>query len=138
MRLASGLLFALLLVGQGGAGSAPEEADPVQVAEFIAAPGARTGCLKLDVPEATGVACFDVQVATGADPTTDHFTWRLSARVTATEGRQLQRVKIRLAGGGRRSPHGNPGVAETSTVARSPPASPAPLHPPAFSPPPAG
>lgn len=99
MRLASGLLFALLLVGQGGAGPLPEEADPVQVAEFIAAPGARTGCLHLDVPEAAGVACFDVQVTTGSDSTTDHFTWRFSARATATEGRRLQRLKVRLAGG---------------------------------------
>jgi hypothetical protein len=93
------VLFALLLVGQGGPGPLPEEADPVQVAEFIAVPGARTGCLHLDVPEAAGVACFDVQVITGADPTTDQFTWRFSARATATEGRRLERLKVRLAGG---------------------------------------
>jgi hypothetical protein len=62
-------------------------------------PGARTGCLRLDVPEATGVACFDVHVTTGADPTADVFTWRLSARATATEGRRLERLKVRLAGG---------------------------------------
>lgn len=100
MRLASGLLSALLLVGQGGAGSLPEEADPLQVAEFIATPGARTGCLHLDVPEAAGVACFDVQVTTGGrDPAADHFTWRFSARATATGGRHLERLKIRLAGG---------------------------------------
>jgi hypothetical protein len=86
-------------MGQGGAGSVPEEADPVQVAEFIAVPGARTGCLRLDDPEAAGVACFDVQVTTGTDPTTDHFTWRFSARAAATEGRQLERLKVRLAGG---------------------------------------
>jgi hypothetical protein len=119
--LASGVLFALLLVGQGGSGSAPVEADPVQVAEFIAAPGARTGCLRLDVPEAAGVACFDVQVTTGADPTTDHFVWRFSVRATATEGRRLERLKIRLAGGrqalsdwepqGRRALDGGPVIA---------------------------
>ncbi len=97
MRWASGLL-ALLMLGQAGATSLPEEADPVQVAEFIAVPGARTGCVKLDVPEAAGVACFDVQVTTGSDPTHDHFTWRFSARATATEGRRLERLKIRLAG----------------------------------------
>ena len=99
MRLASGLLLALLVVGQGGTGSAPEEADPVQVAEFIAVPGARTGCLRLDVPEATGVVCFDVHVTTGADPAADHFTWRLNARATATGERRLERLKIRLSGG---------------------------------------
>lgn len=98
MRGASGLLFALLVVGPSGAAAVPEEAEPVQVAEFIAVPGARTGCLKLDVPEAAGVACFDVQVTTGSDPTTDHFTWRFSAEATATEGRRLERLKIRLSG----------------------------------------
>ncbi len=118
MRLASGLLIALLVVGQGGTGSVPEEADPVQVAEFIAAPGARTGCLHLDVPEAAGAACFDVSVTTGPDPADDHFTWRFSARATATEGRRLERLKVRLAGGrealddwepqGRRPVDGNP------------------------------
>ena len=92
------MLFALLVMGQGGAGSAPEEADPVQVAEFIAMPGARTGCIRLDVPEASGAACFDVQVTTGTDPATDHFTWRFSAQATATKGRRLERLKIRLAG----------------------------------------
>lgn len=98
MRWASGALSALVLLGQGGAGPAPEDVDPAQVAEFIAAPGARTGCVRLDVPEAAGVACFDVVVATGPDPTTDYFTWRLTARATATEGRRLVRLKVRLAG----------------------------------------
>jgi hypothetical protein len=99
VRWASGALVALLVVGQGGVATFPEEPEPARVAEFIAAPGARTGCIKLDVPEASGVACFDVQVVTGPDPTTDEFVWRMSARVTATEGRQLERLKVRLAGG---------------------------------------
>lgn len=99
MRWASGLASALLLVGQSVTGSVSEEADPVHIAEFIAAPGARTGCLRLDVPEAAGVVCFDVQVTSGDDPTVDRFTWRLTARATATEGRRLVRLKVRLAGG---------------------------------------
>ncbi|MGH8972106.1 MAG: hypothetical protein ACRD0C_02750, partial [Acidimicrobiia bacterium] len=95
MRWAAGLLSALLVVGQGAATPAPEEANPAQVAEFIAVPGARTGCVKLDVPEAAGLTCFDVQVTTGVDPTHDLFTWRLSGRATATEGRRLVRLKVR-------------------------------------------
>ena len=97
MRWASGLLFALLVSGQAGVGL-PPEAEPAQVAEFIAAPGARTGCVRLDAPDASGVICFDVQVTTGADPTTDRFVWRLNARAAATEGRRLERLKIRLSG----------------------------------------
>ena len=98
MRWAAGLLSALLVVGQAGATPAPEEADPAEVGAFIAVPGARTGCVKLDVPEAAGLTCFDVQVTDGVDPTHDRFTWRLRAWATATEGRQLVRLKIRLAG----------------------------------------
>jgi hypothetical protein len=98
VRWASGVLFAVLVMGQGGSGSAPGEAEPVQVAAFIATPGARTGCLRLDVPEASGVSCFDVQVTTGTDPAADRFTWRFSAHATATEGRRLERLKVRVAG----------------------------------------
>ncbi|MGH8992466.1 MAG: hypothetical protein ACRDYV_02530 [Acidimicrobiia bacterium] len=131
MRWASGALVALLVVGQGGAGSAPEEAEPAQVAEFIAAPGARTGCVKLDVPEASGVACFDVQVTTGTDPTTDEFVWRLRAWATATEGRRLERLKVRLSGG-RESlstwePRG-PRVLDGAPVTAGLPATPAPVR----------
>ncbi|MGH9042571.1 MAG: hypothetical protein ACRDZ3_20345 [Acidimicrobiia bacterium] len=92
-------MSALVLLGQGGVGPALDEAEPAQVAEFIAAPGARTGCVRLDVPEAAGVACFDLMVTTGPDPTTDYFTWRLSARASATEGRHLERLKLRISGG---------------------------------------
>jgi hypothetical protein len=121
VRWAAGLLSALLVVGQGQAGPAPGEAEQAQVAAFIAVPGARTGCVKLDVPEAAGLACFDVQVTTGVDPTHDLFIWRLSARATATEGRHLVRLKVRLSGPreslsaweprGRRSIPGDPVVA---------------------------
>ncbi|MGH8976011.1 MAG: hypothetical protein ACRD0C_22720, partial [Acidimicrobiia bacterium] len=45
-----------------------------------------------------GLTCFDVQVTTGVDPTHDLFTWRLSGRATATEGRRLVRLKVRLSG----------------------------------------
>jgi hypothetical protein len=98
VRWAAGLLSALLVVGQGGATPAPEEANPAEVAAFVAVPGARTGCVKLDVPEAAGLTCFDVQVTDGGDPTHDVFTWRLRAWATATEGRRLVRLKVRLAG----------------------------------------
>jgi hypothetical protein len=98
VRWAAGLLSALLVMSQGGGAPAPQEADPVEVAEFIALPGSRTGCIKLDVPETSGLACFDVQVTTGVDATTDRFIWRLSARAAATAGRRLERLKLRLSG----------------------------------------
>jgi hypothetical protein len=99
LRRFSAALVALLLAGPVPVAAASADDPQAELADFIATPGARTGCLRLDRPEASGIACFDVQVSTGAEPATDYLTWRFTARATATEGRELQRVKVRLAGG---------------------------------------
>lgn len=79
--------------------AAPPPVDPdAELGAFLAGPGARTVCLRLDDPGVEGSACFDVhQVPPGANPRQDFYVWQMVGGAKGRTGHRLTRVKLRLS-----------------------------------------